>query len=119
MTSRDRPAGLDARTLETAFLTVEEAAGVLRIGRGAAYALARRFEATNGASGLPVVRIGKQLRVPRAVLERWSSAPPTAPLSMPDTTPSTSTASPEPAMTRPGNGPRTARSVQTALPFKA
>ena len=41
-----------------AFLTVEEAAAVLRIGRTAAYVLARRWEETGGADGLPVVRFG-------------------------------------------------------------
>jgi excisionase family DNA binding protein len=49
-------------------LTIEEAAKVLRIGRGAAYALARRYLATDGRKGLPVVRLGRSLRVPRAKL---------------------------------------------------
>jgi hypothetical protein len=48
-------------------LTVE-AAAVLRIGRGAAYALARQYPATDGREGLPVVRLGRSLRVPRAKL---------------------------------------------------
>jgi excisionase family DNA binding protein len=51
-------------------LTVEEAAAVLRIGRGAAYELARQYRATNGREGLPVVTLGRSLRVPRAPLRR-------------------------------------------------
>ena len=43
-------------------LTIEEAAGVLRIGRTAAYEAARRGD-------LPVVRVGRSLRVPRHRLE--------------------------------------------------
>ena len=46
-------------------LTVLEAAAILRIGRTTAYQLAHEYCRTNGASGLPVVRVGKQLRVPR------------------------------------------------------
>jgi excisionase family DNA binding protein len=42
-------------------LTVEEAADVLRISRGAAYEAARRGE-------LPSVRLGRSLRVPRSRL---------------------------------------------------
>lgn len=57
------------------FLTVEEAAAVLRIGRTAAYPAAREFLATDGASGLPVARFGRQLRVPRPALERVLGGP--------------------------------------------
>jgi excisionase family DNA binding protein len=49
-------------------LTVEEAARILRIGRTAAYALAREWRATNGRSGLPVLELGRTLRVPRTAL---------------------------------------------------
>ena len=51
------------------FLTVEEAADLLRIGRTSAYALAREWRETGGRKGLPVVELGRQLRVPRAALE--------------------------------------------------
>ena len=52
-----------------ALLTVEEAAGVLRIGRTKAYALAQEWRATGGQSGLPVVDFGHVLRVPLCQLE--------------------------------------------------
>jgi len=48
-------------------LTVEEAAGVLRIGRSLAYDLARMWRAGD-PGGLPVIQVGRQLRVPRAAL---------------------------------------------------
>lgn len=57
-----------------AFLTVEEAAAIVRVGRTCAYQLARQFEFTDGAEGLPVVRVGRQLRVPLARLEEWAGA---------------------------------------------
>jgi len=45
-----------------AFLTVEEAGAILRIGRTLAYEMA-------GDGRLPVIRVGKQLRVPRRKFE--------------------------------------------------
>ncbi|HET6873606.1 MAG TPA: helix-turn-helix domain-containing protein [Acidimicrobiales bacterium] len=56
-------------------LSVEEAAAFLRIGRTSAYELARRYEATGGREGLPVVRLGRLLRVPRAGLLRLLELP--------------------------------------------
>jgi hypothetical protein len=54
----------------TPSLTIEEAARVLRIGRSLAYQLAREYEWSGGVSGLPVIRVGGCLRVPRwALLE--------------------------------------------------
>ncbi|CAN5470631.1 hypothetical protein BH18ACT1_BH18ACT1_09380 [soil metagenome] len=50
--------------------TVEEAARYLRIGRASAYELARRFRETDGREGLPVVVLGRSLRVPRHALEQ-------------------------------------------------
>ena len=111
------------------FFTVEEAAGVVRIGRTLAYQLAARFEATDGAEGLPVVRIGRLLRVPRAALETWAGteltattthiaaelpAPPVPPLPIP--------ASPSPApapapIERPAPHRKPRPSEQPRLPF--
>lgn len=66
-------------------LTVEEAAGLLRIGRTKAYAMTQEWRATNGASGLPVVDLGHALRVVRRDLERMlgTEIPPSA-LAEPD-----------------------------------
>ena len=58
-----------------AFLTVEEAASILRIGRTVAYEQTRRYEETDGREGIPVIRVGRLMRVPRAALERWNGAP--------------------------------------------
>ena len=69
---------------EPVVLTVEEAARLLRIGRSAAYEQARRFIATGDAEGLPVVRLGRRLRVPRQALTRLlgvSTTDPGAPTS--------------------------------------
>lgn len=58
----------DGAPVELPLLTVEEAAQVLRIGRSLAYNLARRYEASDGTEGLPVIRFGTCLRVPRWAL---------------------------------------------------
>jgi hypothetical protein len=51
-------------------LTVEEAAREVRIGRGTAYATALLWRETNGREGLPVIVLGRSLRVPQAGLDR-------------------------------------------------
>lgn len=56
-------------------LTVEEAARMLRIGRSAAYELAGRFLASGGSDGIPVMRVGRLLRIPRAALEQLMGSP--------------------------------------------
>ena len=61
--------------------TVEEAAGLLRIGRTLAYSLARRYEDSGGRDGLPVVRLGNCLRVPRSALMELANRGRVAPLS--------------------------------------
>lgn len=52
------------------FLTVEETAAVLRIGRTSAYAEIRRWETTGGSAGVPSVRFGRAVRVPKAAIVR-------------------------------------------------
>jgi len=59
------------------FLTREEAAAVPRISRTLAYELAHRYRATAGVDGLPVVRLGRRLRVPRRAVAELAS--PTGP----------------------------------------
>ena len=49
-------------------LTVEQAPDVLGIGRSLAYGEVRRYLATDGREGIPAVRIGSAIRIPRAGL---------------------------------------------------
>ena len=66
-------------------LTIREAGAVMRVGRSKAYDLARRYLATGGVDGLPVRRIGNQLRAPRLLLEEWLGVPITWPIPPADT----------------------------------
>jgi hypothetical protein len=65
------------------FLTLEEAAAVLRVGRSTAYREANAFEASGGKTGIPVIRYGKLFRVPRCRLEEQLGGPITWPLPSP------------------------------------
>ncbi len=49
-------------------LTIDETAEVVRTGRSLTYDLAHRYEASGGMEGLPVLRFGSCLRVPRWAL---------------------------------------------------
>ena len=60
-------------------LTVEEAAELLRISRNSAYALTRRWRHTGGREGLPVIELGRNLRVPKHELERLLGVPTSEP----------------------------------------
>lgn len=55
-------------------LRVDEAATFLRIGRNRAYEETALFLRTGGAAGLPCIRIGRSLRVPRHALRQWVAA---------------------------------------------
>ncbi len=55
-------------------LRVDEAAEVLRISRSRAYEEVNRYLRTGGAEGLPVIRIGSTLRVPKWALLDWIDA---------------------------------------------
>ena len=58
-----------------AFLTVEEAAALLRIGRTKAYAMVTEYRTTNGKSGLRVLDFGGVLRVPLSAVEEMAGGP--------------------------------------------
>ena len=58
---------------EPAFVRVREAAVILGISKSAAYELANAWLATEGEAGLPAVRMGRCILVPRAPLERLSA----------------------------------------------
>ena len=52
-------------------LKVEEAARVLRIGRSKAYEMTTLYVTSDGKEGLPVLRMGDVLRVPRFALREY------------------------------------------------
>jgi len=58
----------EPETLPRAFLKIEEAARILRISRSSAYEQAHVYLDSGGAGGLPVIRLGRSLRVPRHVI---------------------------------------------------
>ena len=61
------------RTGESAFLRVREAAMVLGISNSAAYELANAWLATDGRTGLPAVRMGRRILIPRAAIDRLAA----------------------------------------------
>ena len=102
------------------FLTVEEAADVLRIGRTSAYREARRYLATNGAEGLCACRFGKQIRIPRCYLEERLGGPITWPIFTDETPVASPVASITPATSAKRATRRASRPPdQDALPFTA
>ena len=96
---------------------------MLRFSRGKAYELAREYLATSGASGMPVIRLGRQLRVPRALFEQWIGGPVTWPIPT-QSRASSAIALPVAAVTSMSHatGPRVRRSSrveQPSIPFGA
>ena len=55
-------------------LRVDEAAAVLRISRSRAYDEVAAFQRSGGGEGLPSIRIGRCLRVPKRALIAWIDA---------------------------------------------
>lgn len=56
-------------TPDPATLSIADAAVVLGISKANAYRMAHRYEQTQGAEGIPVIRFGRRLVVPSARLE--------------------------------------------------
>jgi hypothetical protein len=100
------------------FLTVEEVADVLRIGRVTAYRLANGYIANPGPDLIPAEKYGKQIRVPRYKLEADMGGPMTWPpvrYEPDDADRVTPTTAPEPAPR--ATRRRAPRTEQTHLPF--
>jgi excisionase family DNA binding protein len=58
---------------EPAFLRVREAAMILGISRSAAYEMANVWLATDGQTGLPAVRMGRTILIPRTAIDRLAA----------------------------------------------
>ena len=108
------------RTSPPDFLTVEEAAAILRLGRTSAYREARKYFATNGAEGMCAHRFGKQIRVPRCYIEQRLGGPITWPILTDDTavTPPGASITPAPSAKR-ATRRATRPPDQDTLPFPA
>ena len=52
-------------------LTVKDAARVLRIGRSKAYEMTTQYVSSGGTQGLPCLRLGDLLRIPKAALHEY------------------------------------------------
>ncbi len=100
------------------YMTVEQAAKELQIGRTLAYLLAGEYESTNGASGMPVKRVGKLLRVLRSDLEAWAHAPAEY-SNVVDTTSPTTTLSSVPSPVSKARVRRSASTVEQPALFSA
>lgn len=58
---------------DSAFLRVREAAAILGLSNSAVYELANAWLATEGRSGLPAVRMGRCILIPRAAIDRLAT----------------------------------------------
>lgn len=58
------------------FLRVEQAQELTQLGRSQLYEQTRRWRATGGAEGIPVVRFGRCLRIPTAALLKLAGVEP-------------------------------------------
>lgn len=99
----------EGRLSNASVLTVEEAARVLRIGRSLSYQLAREYLDSGGASGLPVIRVGSCLRVPRWALMELAQTGRVVRLS--DDSPAATTSDSDVTHERPIRPPRPRRST--------
>jgi hypothetical protein len=102
-------------------LTVEEAAGHLRVGRTKAYAMAQEWRTTSGQRGLPVVDFGHVLRVPRQALEKMLGTELTRALAATPTAQERSVPAPQPVPSPTSPPPRRkpSQSTKTTRPRRA
>ena len=105
------------------YMTVEQAAWELQIGRTLAYRLADEYLATDGLSGMPVKCVGRLLRVLRSELEAWAHVSATNRTAVTPTPQSATTSVSSPVSKARAPKARTRRSASTveqpALPFSA
>lgn len=104
------------------FLTVEEAATVLRIGRTLAYQLAQEWIATDGARGIPCRRVGRLVRVPSRELAEFMGGPITWPpvpavIELDSCRDQPASRSSRPTTPKPRRSSRRVAAEQTSLPF--